>query len=62
MPDVLIRRLVGILVIAIGTGYLWAAAVLCVYWLVVLRQCRDAFSASSRVISGQVCELINQPR
>ena len=54
MPDVLIRRLVGILVIAIGAGYLWAGAILCVYRLVVLRQCRDTFSAPGRVISGQV--------
>jgi uncharacterized membrane protein YfcA len=27
MPDVLLRRLVGILVIAIGAGYLWAAGI-----------------------------------
>jgi hypothetical protein len=26
------------------------------------RQRRDAFSASGRVISGQVCQLIDQPR
>jgi uncharacterized membrane protein YfcA len=62
MPDVVIRRLVGILVIAIGAGYLWAAIVLCVCWLVPLRQRRDAFSASGRVISGQVRKLIDQPR
>ena len=52
MPDGVIRRLVGILVIAIGAGYLWAGIVLCVYWLVPLRQRRDTFSASGRVISG----------
>jgi uncharacterized membrane protein YfcA len=61
MPDVFIRRLVGILVIAIDAGYLWAAAVLCGYWLAPLRQRRDAFSASGRVIAGQVRELISQP-
>jgi uncharacterized protein len=43
MPDVLIRRLVGILVIAIGAGYLWSAAFLCVYWLLPPRHCRGAF-------------------
>ena len=62
MPDVVIRRLVGILVIAIGAGYLWAATVLCVYWLVPLRQRRDVFPAPGRVISGQVRKLIDQPR
>ena len=62
MPDVVIRHLVGILVIAIGAGYLWAAIVLCVYWLVALRQRRDAFPAPGRVISGQVRKLIDQPR
>jgi uncharacterized membrane protein YfcA len=36
MPDVLIRRLVGILVIAIGAGYLWFAAALCGYRLAAL--------------------------
>jgi uncharacterized protein len=59
LPDILIRRLVGILVIAIGFGYLLTAAVLCVYWLVVLRQCRDAFPAPGWVVSGQVCELVD---
>ncbi|MGB6582028.1 MAG: sulfite exporter TauE/SafE family protein [Streptosporangiaceae bacterium] len=61
MPDVFIRRLVGIVVIAIGAGYLWFAAVLCGYWLAALRQRRDVFPASGRVISGQVGKLINKP-
>jgi uncharacterized membrane protein YfcA len=62
MPDAFVRRLVGILVIAIGAGYLWAAAALGVYRLTPLRQRRDAFSAPRRVISGQVRELVDQPR
>ena len=62
LPDVLIRRLVGILVIAIGAGYLWVATVLCVYRLVALRQRGDTLPAPGRVISGQVRKLINQPR
>jgi len=62
MPDVLIRRLVGILVIAIGAGYLWSAGILCGYRLAALRQRRDAFPAPGRVISGQVGKLIDQPR
>jgi uncharacterized membrane protein YfcA len=61
MPDVLIRRLVGILVIAVGAGYLWSAGVLCGYRLAALRQRRDAFPAPGRVISGQVGKLIDQP-
>ena len=62
MPDVLIRRLVGILVIAIGAGYLWTAAFLCGYRLAPLRQRRDPLPAPGRVIAGQVGELIDQPR
>jgi uncharacterized protein len=61
MPDALVRRLVGILVIAIGAGYLWSAGILCGYRLVALRQRCDAFPASGRVISGQVGKLIDQP-
>ena len=61
MPDVLIRRLVGILVIAVGAGYLWSAGVLCGYRLAALRERRDAFPAPGRVISGQVGKLIDQP-
>jgi uncharacterized protein len=61
MPDVLIRRLVGILVIAVGAGYLWSAGVLCGYRLAALRQRRDAFPAPGRVISGQVGKLLDQP-
>ena len=61
MPDIVIRRLVGVLVIAVGAGYLWSATVLRGYRLVALRQRRDAFPASGRVISGQVGKLIDQP-
>jgi len=59
MPDVLIRRLVGILVIAIGAGYLWSAGVLRGCRLVALRQRRDAFPAPGRIISGQAGKLID---
>ena len=45
----------------LGAGYLWFAAVLCGYWLAALRQRRDVFPASGRVISGQVGKLINKP-
>jgi hypothetical protein len=40
---------------------MWFSTVLCGYWLMVPRQRRDAFSASGRVISGQVRKLIDQP-
>ena len=62
MPDVQLRRLVGILVIAIGAGYLRSAGMLRGYRMAPLRQRRDAFPAPGRVIPRQAGKLLDQPR